>query len=172
MSDYSKQIESRIMNPRMSRRYRKKLPRWPIVVIPILSAMTVLPVDLLIIPIEASVPYLHLYTGFRFIAIVVAPLVAVGAILLIRRSVPEPPGPLRTAAALAITTAVVTPLVVAVVVGMQALVPGATPLAGSVLELIAIVAVGGLLYWSPPALAIMGPLLVGAAWWLRGSWQE
>jgi len=131
--------------------------------------MIVLPVDLLIIPINASVPYFHLYTGFRFIAIVVAPLVAQGTILLIRRSVWGPPGPLRTAAAVAITTVAVTPLVVAVVVGMRALVPGATPLAGSVLELMTIVAVGGLLYWSPPALAVMGPLLVGAAWWLRGS---
>jgi len=148
------------------------LPKWPIVIIPILSAMIVLPVDLLIIPIEASVPYFHLHTGFRVIAIVVAPLVAVGAILLIRRSVRELPGPLRTAAAVAITTAAGTPLVVAVVVGMRALVPGATPLAGSVLELMTIVAVGGLLYWSPPALAIMGPLLVGATWWLHRAWQE
>ena len=124
-----------------------------------------LPLDPLAVPIEASVPYLHLYTGFRFIAIVVAPLVALGAILLIGRSVPDPPGPLRTAAAVAITTAAVTPLVVAVVVGMRALVPGATPLAGSVPELMTVVAVGGLLYWSPPALVVMGPLLVGAGWW-------
>jgi len=125
--------------------------------------MLMTPLDPLAIPIEASVPYLHLYTGFRFIAIAVAPLVALGAILLIRRSVPEPPGPLRTAAAVAITTAAGTPLVVAVVVGMRALVPGATPIAGSVPELMTTVAVGGLLYWSPPALMLMGPLLVGAA---------
>jgi len=131
-----------------------------------------LPPDPFAVLIDTSVPYLHLYTGFRFIAIVVAPLVALGAILLIRRFVPKPPGPLRTAAAVAITTAVVTPLVVAAVVGMRALVPGATPLAGSVPELMTIVAVGGILYWSPPALAVMGPLLVGVAWWLRGSWQE
>jgi len=124
-----------------------------------------IPIDPLAIPIEASVPYLHLYTGFRFIAIAVAPLVGLGAILLIRRSVPEPPGPLRTAAAVAITTAILTPLAVAGVIGMRALVPGATALAGSVPELMTIVAVGGLLYWSPPALAVMGPLLVGAGWW-------
>ena len=135
----------------------------------LIAALVILktPLDPLAIPIEASVPYLHLYTGFRFISIVVAPLVALGAILLIRRSVPEPPGPLRTAAAVAITTAGVTPLVVAVVVGMRALVPGATPLAGSVIELMTIVAVGGLLYWSPPALAILGLLLPPAAWILR-----
>jgi len=114
------------------------------------------------LPLEYAIEYFHLYTGFRFIAIVVAPLVALGAILLIRRSVPEPTGPLRTAA-VAITTAAGTPLVIAVVVGMRALVPGATPLAGSAPELMTIVAVGGLLYWSPPALAVMGPLLVGAA---------
>lgn len=118
------------------------------------------------------VQYFHLYLGFRFIAIVVAPLVALGTILLIRRSVPEALGPLLTAAAVAITTAAVTPMVVAAVVGLRALVPGATPLAGSVLELMTIVAVGGLLYWSPPALGVMGPLLVIAAWWLRRSWQE
>jgi len=129
------------------------------------------PHNLLAISIEASVPYFHLHTGFRFIAIVVAPLVALGTILLICRSVPEPPGPHRTAAAVAITTAAGTPLVVAAVVGMRALVPGATPLAGSVPELMTIVAVGGLLYWSPPALAVMGPLLAGVAWWLRGSSQ-
>ena len=123
-----------------------------------------LPLDPLAILIEASVPYLHLYTGFRFIAIVVAPLVALGAILLIRRSVREPPGPLRTAA-VAIITAAGTPLVVAVVVGMRALVPGATQLAGSVPGLMATVAVGGLLYWSSPALAVMGALLVGTSWW-------
>ena len=117
-----------------------------------------------------SIQYFHLYLGFRVIAIVFAPLVALGTILLIRRSVPELPGPLR-AAAVAITTAAVTPPVVAAIIGMRALVPGATPLAGSVLELMTIVAMGGLLYWSPPALAIMGPLLVGAAWWLRGSSQ-
>jgi len=140
----------------------------------LIAALVILktPLDPLAVPIEASVPYLHLYTGFRFIAIVVAPLVALGAILLIRRSVREPPGPLRTAAAVAITTTAVTPLVVATVIGMRALVPGATPLAGSVLELMTIVAVGGLLYWSPPALAVMGPLLVGAAWWLHRAWQE
>ena len=74
-------------------------------------------------------------------------------------------GPLRTAAAVAITTAAVTPLVVAAVVGMRALVQGATPLAGSVPGLMATVVVGGLLYWSPPALVVMGPLLVGAGWW-------
>jgi len=132
----------------------------------LIAALVILktPLDPLAIPIEAWVPYLHLYTGFRFIAIVVAPLVALGAILLIRRSVPEPPGPLRTAAAVAITTAAVTPLVVAVVVGMRALVPGATPLAGSVPELMTTVAVGGLLYWSPPALAISGLLLPLTAW--------
>ena len=122
-----------------------------------------LPLDPLAVPIEAPVPYFHLYTGFRFIAIVVAPLVALGTNLLTCRSVAEPPGPLRTAGAVAITTAAVTPLFVAAVIGMRALVPGAKPLAGSVLELITIVAVGGLLYWSPPALAVMGPLLVGAA---------
>jgi len=119
------------------------------------------------LPLEYALEYFHLYTGFRFIAIVVAPLVALGAILLIRRSVPEPPGPLRTAGAVAITTAAGTPLVVTVVVGMRALVPGATPLAGSVLELLTTVAVGGLLYWSPPALAILGLLLPPAAWVLR-----
>jgi len=139
---------------------------WSTPLIALIAALLVvsLPLDLLAVPIEASVPYFHLYTGFRFIAIVVAPLVAVGAILLIRRSVPEPPGPLRTAAAVAIITAAVTPLVVAVVVGMRALVPGATPLAGSVLELMTTVAVGGLLYWSPPALAISGLLLPLTAW--------
>jgi len=132
----------------------------------LIAALVILktPLDPLAISIEASVPYFHLYTGFRFIAIVVAPLVALGAILLIRRSVPEPPGPLRTAAAVAITTAAGTPLVVAVVVGVRALVPGATPLAGSVPELMTIVAVGGLLYWSPPALVILGLLLPLAAW--------
>ena len=144
---------------------------WSTPLIALIAALLIMPLPLapLAIPIEASVPYFHLYTGFRFIAIVVAPLVALGAILLIRRSVPEPPGPLRTAAAVAITTAILTPLAVAGVIGMRALVPGATPLAGSVLELMTIVAVGGLLYWSPPALAVMGPLLVGAAWRLRGS---
>jgi hypothetical protein len=111
-----------------------------------------------------------LYLGFRFIAIVVGPFVSLGTILLIRRSVPEALGPLLTAAAVAITTAAVTPIVVAAVVGLRALVPEATPLAGSVFELMTIVAVGGLLYWSPPALAVMGPLLVSAAWWLRRSW--
>ena len=135
------------------------------IIIVMISAILLIrqPIDPLAIPIEASVPYLHLYTGFRFIAIAVAPLVTLGTILLIRRSLPEPPGPLRTAGAVAITTAAVTPLVVAVVVGMRALMPEATPLAGSVLELMVIVAVGGLLYWSPPALVVMGPLLVGAA---------
>jgi len=117
------------------------------------------------LPLEYAIQYFHQYTGFRFIAIVVAPLVALGAILLIGRFGPEPPGPLRTAAAVAMTTAIVTPLAVAGVIGMRALVPGATPLAGSVPELITIVAVGGLLYWSPPALAVMGPLLMGTGWW-------
>jgi len=139
---------------------------WSTPLIALIAALLImpLPLDPLAIPIEASVPYFHLNTGFRFIAIVVAPLVAVGAILFIRRSVPEPPGPLRTATAVAITTAAGTPLVVAAVVGMRALVPGATPLAGSVLELMTIVAVGGLLYWSPPALAILGLLLPLTAW--------
>jgi hypothetical protein len=147
---------------------------WSTPLIALIAALLImpLPLDPLAIPIEASVPYLHLYTGFRFIAIAVAPLVALGTILLIRRSVREPPGPLRTAAAVAIITAAVTPLVVAAVVGMRALVPGATPLAGSVLELMTIVAVGGLLYWSPLAFAIMGPLLVGAGCWLHRAWQE
>jgi hypothetical protein len=147
---------------------------WSTPLIALIAALLImpLPLDPLAIPIEASVPYLHLYTGFRFIAIAVAPLVALGTILLIRRSVREPPGPLRTAAAVAIITAAVTPLVVAAVVGMRALVPGATPLAGSVLELMTIVAVGGLLYWSPLAFAIMGPLLVGAGCWLHWAWQE
>jgi len=147
---------------------------WSTLLTALIAALLImpLPLDPLAIPIEASVPYLHLFTGFRFIAIVVAPLVALGAILLIRRSVPEPPGPLRMAAAVAITTAVVTPLVVAVVIGMRALVPGARPLAGSVPELMTIVAVGGLLYWSPLAFAVMTPLLVGAGWWLHRAWQE
>jgi len=142
---------------------------WSTPLIALIAALLIMPLPLapLAIPIEASVPYLHLYTGFRFIAIVVTPLVALGAILLIRRSVPEPPGPLRTAAAVAITTTAVTPLVVAAVVGMRALVPGATPLAGSVLELLTTVAVGGLLYWSPPALVILGLLLPPAAWVLQ-----
>jgi hypothetical protein len=147
---------------------------WSTPLIALIAALLIMPLPLapLAIPIETSVPYFHLYTGFRFIAIAVAPLVALGAILLIRRSVPEPPGPLRTAGAVAITTAAGTPLVVAVVVGMRALVPGATPLAGSVPELLTTVAVGGLLYWSPLVFAIMGPLLVGAGWWLHRAWQE
>ena len=119
-----------------------------------------LPLDLLAISVEASVPYFHLYTGFRFIAIGVAPLVAVGAILLIRQSVPEPPGPLRRGAAVAIVTTVGTPPVVAFLVGVRALLPGAIPLVASVPELLAVVAVGGWLYWSPVALALMGPLLL------------
>jgi len=132
-----------------------------------IAALTIVLVPVLSFPVNVveSVPYLHLYTGFRFIAIAVAPLVTLGTILLIRRSLPEPPGPLRTAGAVAITTAAVTPLVVAAVVGMRALVPGATPLVGWVPDLMATVAVGGLLYWSPPALVVMGPLLVSAGWW-------
>ena len=144
-----------------------------VVVVSTISSFLVMLVPMLTYSLNGnhSVQYFHLYLGFRVIAIVVAPLVAVGAILLIRRSVREPPGPLRTAAAVAVTTTAVTPPVVAAIIGMRALVPGATPLAGSVLELMTIVAVGGLLYWSPPALAVMGPLVMGAAWWLRGSSQ-
>ena len=140
---------------------------WSTPLIALIAALLVvsLPLDLLAVPIEASVPYFHLYTGFRFIAIVVAPLVAVGAILLIRRSVPEPPGPLRTAAAVAIITAAVTPLVVAAVVGMRALVPAATPHAGSNFELMTIVAVGGWLYWSSVAFLPLIILLTSVPRW-------
>ena len=140
---------------------------WSTVLIALLTALLIvpLPMDLLAVPVEASVPYFHLYTGVRFIAIVVAPLVAMGAILLIRQSVPEPPGPLRRAAAVAIVTAVGTPPVVALLVGVRALLPGAIPLVASVPELLAVVAVGGWLYWSPVALVLLLPLLMGVAWW-------
>ena len=140
---------------------------WSTPLIALIAALLImpLPLDPLAIPIEASVPYFHLYTGFRFIAIVVAPLVAMGAILLIRQSVPEPPGPLRRAAAVAIVTTVGTPPVVALLVGMRALLPGAVPLVASVPELLAVVAVGGWLYWSPVALMLLLPLLMGVARW-------
>jgi hypothetical protein len=83
-----------------------------------------LPLDLLAVPVEASVPYFHLYTGFRFIAIVVAPIVATASSILIARRAAAPPGPLRRAAAVAIVTAVGTPSVVAFLVGVRALLPG------------------------------------------------
>ncbi|MDR9446080.1 MAG: hypothetical protein RI544_08165 [Haloquadratum sp.] len=124
-----------------------------------------LPLDLLAIPVEASVPYFHLYTGFRFIAIVVAPLAAAASSILIGRRAAAPPGPLRRAAAVAIVTTVGTPPVVALLVGVRALLPGAVPLVASVPELLAVVAVGGWLHWSPVALALMGPPLVGLGWW-------
>ncbi|PNW35235.1 UNVERIFIED_CONTAM: hypothetical protein BEN50_17875 [Euhalothece sp. KZN 001] len=124
-----------------------------------------LPLDLLAVPVEASVPYFHLYTGFRVIAIVVALLVAAASSILIARRAAAPPGTLRRAAAVAIVTAVGTPPVVALLVGVRALLPGAIPLVTSVPELLAVVAVGGWLSWSPVALALMGPLLMGVAWW-------
>jgi hypothetical protein len=124
-----------------------------------------LPLDLLAIPIGASVPYFHLYTGFRFIAIMVAPLVAAASSILIARRAAAPPGPLRRAAAVAIVTAVGTPPVVALLVGVRALLPGAIPLVASVPELLAVVAVGGWLSWSPVALVLLLPLLIGMAWW-------
>jgi hypothetical protein len=100
--------------------------------IALVAALLIVPLrlNLLAISVEASVPYFHLYTGFRFIAIGVAPLVAVGAILLIRQSVPEPPGPLRRAAAIAIVTTVATPPVVALLLGVRALLPGAIAAGG------------------------------------------
>jgi hypothetical protein len=126
-----------------------------------------LPLDLLAVPLEASVPYFHLYTGFRFIAIVVAPIVATASSILIARRAAAPPGPLRRAAAVAIVTAVGTPSVVAFLVGVRALLPGAIPLFASVPELLAVVAVGGWLYWSPVALALMGALMLLGAWVLH-----
>jgi hypothetical protein len=119
-----------------------------------------LPLGLLTIPVEASVPYFHLYTGFRFIATVGAPLVAAASSILIARRAAATPGPLRRAAAVAIVTTVGTPPVVALLVGVRALLPGAIPLVASVPELLAVVAVGGWLYWSSVALALMGPLLL------------
>jgi len=124
-----------------------------------------LPLDLLAIPVEASVPYFHLYTGFRFIAIVVAPLVAAASSILIGRRAAATPGTLRSAAAVAIVTTVGTPPVVALLVGVRALLPGAVPLVASVPELLAVVAVGGWLHWSPVALILLLPLLVGVARW-------
>ena len=140
---------------------------WSTVLIALLTALLIvpLPLDLLAIPVEASVPYFHLHTGFRFIAIVVAPLVAASSSILIARGAAAPPGPLRRAAAVAIVTAVGTPPVVALLVVVRALLPGAIPLVASVPELLAVVAVGGWLYWSPVALVLLLPLLMGVAWW-------
>jgi len=128
-------------------------------------AIIPLTLDPLAVPVEASVPYFHLYTGFRFIAIVVAPLIAAASGILIAQRAAAPPGPLRRAAALAIVTTVGTPPVVALLVGMRALLPGAVPLVASVPELLAVVAVGGWLYWSPVALMLLLPLLIGVARW-------
>jgi hypothetical protein len=107
------------------------------------------------LPLEYAIGYFHLYTGFRFIAIGVAPLVAAASSILIS----------RRAAAVAIVTAVGTPPVVALLVGMRELLPGAVPLVASVPELLAVVAVGGWLYWSPVALILLLPLLMGVARW-------
>jgi hypothetical protein len=117
--------------------------------------------------VNQTIHYFHLYTGFRFIAIVVAPLVAAASSILIARRAAAPPGPLRRAVAIAIVTTVGTPPVVALLVGVRALLPGAVPLVASVPELLAVVAVGGWLYWSPVALALMGPLLLLGAWMLH-----
>jgi len=140
---------------------------WSTVLIALLTALFIvpLPLDLLAISVEASVPYFHLYTGFRFIAIVVAPLVAAASSILIAQRAAAPPGPLRRAAAVAIVTTVGTPPVVALLVGVRALLPGAVPLVASVPELLAVVAVGGWLYWSPVALMLLLPLLIGVARW-------
>ena len=126
-----------------------------------------LPLDPLAIPVEASVPYFHLYTGFQFIAIVGAPLVAAVSDILIARRAAVPFGPLRRAAVVAIVTTVGTPLVIALLVGVRALLPGAIPLVASVPGLVAVVAVGGWLYWSPVALAVMSPFLFLVAWVLH-----
>ena len=126
-----------------------------------------LPLDLLAIPVEASVPYFHLYTGFRFIAIVVAPLVAAASSILIARRAAATSGPLRRAAAVAIVTTVGTPPVVALLVGVRALLPGAIPLVASVPELLAVVAVGGWLYWSPVAFPPLLILLTSVTRWQR-----
>ena len=140
---------------------------WSTPLIALIAALLImpLPLDPLAIPIEASVPYFHLYTGFRFIAIVVAPLVAAASSILIARRAAAPPGPLRRAVAIAIVTTVGTPPVVALLVGVRALLPGAVPLVASVPELLAVVAVGGWLYWSPVALILLLPLLMGVARW-------
>jgi len=126
-----------------------------------------LPLDSLAIPVEMSVPYFHLHTGFRFIAIVGAPLVAAVSDILIARRAAVPFGPLRRAAVVAIVTTVGTPLVVALLVGVRALLPGAIPLVAWVPGLVAVVAVGGWLYWSPVALAVMSPFLFLVAWVLH-----
>ena len=141
--------------------------QWAVMIFALLTALLIVPqpLDLLAIPVEPSVPYFHLYTGFRFIAIVVAPLVAAASSILIARRAAATPGQLRRAAAVAIVTTVATPPVVAFLVGVRALLPGAVPLIASVPELLVVVAVGGWLYWSPVALALMGPPLVGLGWW-------
>ena len=140
---------------------------WSTVLIALVTALLIvpLPLDLLTVPVEASVPYFHLYTGFRFVAIVVAPLVVAASSILITRRAAATSGPLRRAAAIAIVTTVGTPPVVALLVGMRALLPGAVPLVASVPELLAVVAVGGWLYWSPVALMLLLPLLMGVARW-------
>jgi hypothetical protein len=117
------------------------------------------------LPLEYAVEYFHLYTGFRFIAIVVAPFVAAASSILIARRAAARPAPLRRAAAVTIVTTAGTPPVVALLMGVRALLPGATPFVPSVPELLAVVAVGGWVYWSPVALALMGPPLVGLGWW-------
>jgi hypothetical protein len=140
---------------------------WSTVLIALITALLIvpLPLDPIAISVEALVPYFHLYTGFRFVAIVVAPLAAAASSILIAQRAAAPPGPLRGAAAVAIVTTVGTPPVVALLVGVRALLPGAVPLVASVPELLAVVAVGGWLHWSPVALILLLPLLVGVARW-------